>query len=81
MIELREGDLNVRAGVRREGSVISLDLELRRSGKLGLKIHEKLLKLEEVNEILRRPNWLGRDSDELVRRTLKLILEGKHEET
>lgn len=80
MIELKEGDLSVRLWVKREGSVILLDLELRRIDKLGLKIHEKISNLKEVEEILRRSNWLGRESDELVRRALKLALEGEHEE-
>lgn len=81
MIELEEGDLSVRLWVEREGSAILLDLELRRIGKLGLKIHEKISNLKEVEEILRRPNWLGRGSDELIRRALKLALEGEREET
>lgn len=81
VIELREGDLVVSLAVGQEGSKLLLDLELRREGRLCLKIHERLSSLEEIKTLIERPKWLGRESDELIRRALKLALEGKHEET
>ncbi len=79
MIELREGDLSVSLTIRKDGNKFLIDLELRRSGRLGLKIHEKLSSLEEISYILGRPRWLGEESEGLIRRTLKLSLEGKDE--
>lgn len=81
MTELREGDLSVNLTVRKDGSKLLLDLELRRRGRLGLKIHEKLPSLERMKEILERPVWLGGESNDLIRRALKLISEGEDEAT
>jgi len=72
-MEVREGDLTVEVSLRDDGKGLSLDLELRRNGRLGLKLHEKLSNIKEVFELLERPTWLGKESDSLVRRALLLI--------
>ncbi len=54
---------------------IFLECSLRRQGRLGFKLHEKLKNVEEIEEIMRRPRWLGEESDRALRRALSLLLE------
>lgn len=80
MLELRDEDLVTVVTIKRKDGKILMNLELRRNGKMGLKIHERISSLEELRRILERPKWLGEKPDELVRRAIRSILEGKHEE-
>lgn len=80
-MELKEGELLVRTEVKEIGGKYSLDLELRRKGRLGLKIHERIPSSEKIKEILERPRWLGDESDNLIRKCLASLLEVRDEET
>ncbi len=42
---------------------------------MGLKIYERISKKEEVEELIKRPRWLGEESDRVLRRALSLLLE------
>ncbi len=53
----------------------TLQCDLRRQGRLGLKIYERISKKEEVEELIKRPRWLGEESDRVLRRALSLLLE------
>ncbi len=58
----------------RNGEFI-LQCDLRRRGRLGLKIYERVSKKEEVEDLIKRPRWLGEESDRVLRRALSLLLE------
>ncbi len=58
-----------------ENGEFILQCNLRRQGRLGLKIYEKIHKKEEVEELINRPRWLGDESDKALRRALSLLLE------
>lgn len=62
--ELREG-----------GKYLILDCNLRRQGRLGLRIHEKLRGLRDIEKIANRPRWLGEESDRALRRVLSMLME------
>ncbi len=76
-MEVREGRLTARVSLRDDEKGISLDLELKRNGRLGLKIHERLSDIKEVLELLERPPWLGEESNSLVRKALLSIIDAK----
>ncbi len=52
-----------------------LECNLRRQGRLGLRIYEKLSSVEEISDLLNRPRWLGEESDRAIKRALTLLLE------
>ncbi len=60
---------------KEEGNGFTLQCSLRRQGHLGLKIYEKIHKKEEIEELINRPRWLGKNSDRALRRGLSLLLE------
>jgi|GEM_PF-1445793 len=80
-MEVREGGLVAKVSLKDDVKGISLDLELRRDGRLGLKIHEKLSNIKEIFELLERPSWLGEESDSLVRRALLSLVDEKSGDT
>jgi len=80
-MEVREGSLVAKVSLKDDVKGISLDLELRRDGRLGLKIHEKLSNIKEIFELLERPSWLGEESDSLVRRALLSLVDEKSGDT
>ncbi len=60
---------------KEENGEFILQCSLRRQGRLGLKIYEKVRKREEIEELISRPKWLGEESDKALRRALSLLLE------
>ncbi len=73
-IEISQG-VFVACEMREEGERYILECVLRRQGRLGLKIHEKLHDPSEIEEIASRPRWLGDESDKAVRRALAMLAE------
>ncbi len=73
-VEVSQG-VYVLCELREENGAIFLECNLRRQGRLGLKLHEKLKDMREIEEIMRRPRWLGEESDRALRRALSLLLE------
>lgn len=73
-VEVSQG-VYVVCELREDGRYIFLDCNLRRQGRLGLKIHEKLRDLKEIEEIANRPRWLGEESDRALRRALSMLVE------
>ncbi len=72
-VEVSQG-VYVICEIREENGGIFLECSLRRQGRLGLKLHEKLRDMEEIEEIMKRPRWLGEESDRALRRALSLLL-------
>ncbi len=73
-VEVSQG-VYVVCETREEGGATYLECSLRRQGRLGLKLHEKLKDLTEIEEIMKRPRWLGEESDRALRRALSLLLD------
>ncbi len=78
-VEVSQG-VYVVCEIKEENGAIFLECSLRRQGRLGLKLHEKLKDVGEIEEIMRRPRWLGEESDRALRRALSLLLEKVGEE-
>ncbi|MDK2372306.1 MAG: hypothetical protein QI197_02890 [Candidatus Korarchaeota archaeon] len=72
-VEVSQG-VYVICEIKEENGGTFLECSLRRQGRLGLKLHEKLRDMEEIEEIMKRPRWLGEESDRALRRALSLLL-------
>ena len=70
-LSLKEGELRVECHLS-EGK---LRITYYRGPRVGLRIYEKIKgdTIKEIEEILSRPPWLGRESDALIRRCLERL--------
>jgi len=73
-VEVSQG-VFVACEFRENGKYSILDCKLRRQGRLGLRIYEKLRDPKEIEEIANRPRWLGEESDRALRRALSMLME------
>ena len=70
----------VECEVKQEERRWLLDCQLRRMGRLGLKIHEEIDSLDDVVEVMERPRWLGEESQEALIRALRRLMEELNDE-
>jgi len=71
-VEISQG-VYVTCELKDSGTYKILICELRRQGRLGLRIYEKINDIKEIEELIRRPRWLGKESDGVLRRALTML--------
>ncbi len=71
-VEISQG-VYVTCELKDSGAHKILICDLRRQGRLGLRIYEKISDIKEIEELVKRPRWLGKESDEALRRALIML--------